>query len=432
MNLRQILQRRESIRGELRSILEAHPDGALPAEAGARASTLEAEAAGLNDHERRIALIDELDRRSAGTPISGTGDNSFDRLASQVVITDVLRAQLGATDAGAGRAREVSAELERRSGRKAEGLFFHMGASGAPIERRVFSTTNPSGGPGSALIQTDISPNLIDRLRQRVICRQMGATVLGGLQGNLNIPRLKASATAYWVGESGAITASDPQTDDVSFTPKHVGGLVEVSRNMIQQPSIDVARMVEDDLLKLIAVALDQAAIQGGGSNQPVGILGTSGIGSVALGTNGAAPTWAAIIELIAAVDTANALTGSLGFVTNGYAVSAMRRTLKTSTDTASNFIMNAPNELAGYPLGSSQNVPFNLTKGTGSALAALIFGDWSQLVLGFWSELDILVNPYESTAYSKGNVQVRAMATADVNLRHAAAFAAIQDMVTT
>jgi hypothetical protein len=93
---------------------------------------------------------------------------------------------------------------------------------------------------------------------------------------------------------------------------------------------------------------------------------------------------------------------------------------------------MNDAATLAGYSLASTQNVPSNLTKGGGTALSALIFGDWSQLLIGFWSELDILVNPYESTAYSKGNVQVRAMATADVAIRHALAFAAINDMITT
>ncbi len=261
--------------------------------------------------------------------------------------------------------------------------------------------------------------------------RRMGASVLGGLVGNLSIPRLKASATASWVAENGAITASDPQTDQVSFTPKHVGGIVELSRNMVQQPSLDVTRMVENDLTQLIAVALDQASIQGGGTNQPSGLLASgSGIGSVTGGTNGLAPTWNNIVALIAAVDTSNALDGSLGFLSNGKVTKAMRTTLKTTGDTSSNFIQTDPNALAGYVYGSTQNVPSNLTKGSGTNLSALIFGDWSQLVIGFWSELDILVNPYESTAYSKGNVQVRVMATADIKIRQPLAFAAITDLI--
>jgi hypothetical protein len=46
------------------------------------------------------------------------------------------------------------------------------------------------------------------------------------------------------------------------------------------------------------------------------------------------------------------------------------------------------------------------------------------------WSELDILVNPFESAAYSKGNVQIRAMVTVDIAVRHPESFAAITDIV--
>ena len=437
MTLRQILERRETIRTEMHAIHAAHPD-VLPADAERRWKALQDELDAIGAQERRQAALDDLDRRAMGKPVTpapmaadpdDSGDPLFDGL---VTALDVVRAQMGATDSAAGRAREVSQELARRSGRPPEGLYFHMGMSGARApERRVFTTTNPSGGPGSNLIQTTVSPNVIDRLRERLVVRQMGATVLSGLVGNLSIPRLKASATAAWVAESGALTASDPQTDQVSFTPKHCGGIVELSRNMIQQSSSDVARLMENDLAQILAVALDQVAIQGGGTNQPSGLLASgSGIGSVAGGTNGAALTWANIIALISAVDQSNALGGSLGFVTNAKVVKSARTTAKTATDTASNFIMDGPNSLAGYGLLSTQNTPSNLTKGTGTGLSALIFGDWSQLFLGFWSELDILVNPYESTAYSKGNVQVRAMMTADVRIRQPGAFAAITDII--
>jgi hypothetical protein len=74
--------------------------------------------------------------------------------------------------------------------------------------------------------------------------------------------------------------------------------------------------------------------------------------------------------------------------------------------------------------------VPATFTKGTGTALSALIFGDWSQLLLGFWSELDILVNPYDSTAYAAGGVLIRAMMTCDVEIRHPLSFAAITDLI--
>jgi HK97 family phage major capsid protein len=183
--------------------------------------------------------------------------------------------------------------------------------------------------------------------------------------------------------------------------------------------------------MKLLAVALDQAAITGGGANQPSGLLAAgSGINIVAGGTNGAAITWANIIALIGAVDQSNGLDGSPAFLTNAKVVKSARQITKTAGDTSSNFIMSDPNTLAGFPLGNTQNVPATGTKGTGTALSSLIFGDFSQLVLGFWSELDILVNMYDSTAYAAGGVLVRAMMTADVKIKQPLAFGAITDVI--
>lgn len=84
----------------------------------------------------------------------------------------------------------------------------------------------------------------------------------------------------------------------------------------------------------------------------------------------------------------------------------------------------------AGERVEFSGNVPSNLTKGTGTNLSAVLCGDWSQLLIGYWSAFDLLVNPYESTAYAKGNVSVRAMLTCDIAVRYAEAFAASTDVV--
>ena len=82
-------------------------------------------------------------------------------------------------------------------------------------------------------------------------------------------------------------------------------------------------------------------------------------------------------------------------------------------------------------PRSYTTNVPANLTKGTAVGIcSALVYGDFSQLLVGLWSQLDVLVNPYESTAYAKGNVQIRAMLTCDISVRHPEAFAAAQDIL--
>jgi HK97 family phage major capsid protein len=439
MSTNQLKAQREPLITALREIRDAATAaGSLTDEQNTKATEIRGK---LADLDRRIdldTLVEEQERRMQGVALTtAAGGDQFEQLAGQVTLVDVIRAQVPGfeSDKGVGRAREVSQELARRSGRAPQGIYFDMRLSGAKPEQRTYTTANPGAGPGSNLIQTTVSPNLIDRLRERLIVRQLGATVLSGLVGDLSIPRLKASATAYWVQEDNAVTESDPETDAVLLQPNHVGALTEISRNMLQQPSLDVTAMLEMDAAKLIGVAIDQAALNGAGSSGvPLGLLTSgSGITINAMGTNGGDPTWNAVIALIAAVDTANALQGDkLAFATNAKVVSKNRRTLRTSADTASTFIQEGPSQLAGYPLASSQSVPSTLTKGTSSGVcSALLFGAWDSLILGFWSELDVLVNPFSETAYTKGNVLVRTMATVDVELRHPAAFAAIKDLTT-
>ena len=82
---------------------------------------------------------------------------------------------------------------------------------------------------------------------------------------------------------------------------------------------------------------------------------------------------------------------------------------------------------MAELPAYFSNQVPINATP-TPDTLR-LILGDWSQVLLGIWSEVDILVNPFDSTAYARGGVLVRAMSTVDIAVRHPTAFVHAADI---
>jgi HK97 family phage major capsid protein len=430
MSLRKLLDRRAAIAGEMRSLNEAAGDADMAPDAAQRFDTLKGELDGLEARISRQAALEDAERRMAGQPYGGTGDRNLDRELRGFSLTRAIADQAGIAGVDAGRERELSAEIARRAGRPFQGMAVPMSVFHEPMEQRVLTTTTPAGGPGSNLVQTDIAgQQFIDRLRNALVTRRLGARVLTGLQGNLDIPGLKTSGTAGWVNENTALTPADHEFRKVSLTPKHAGALTELSRNMLQQPSVDVEALVRADFAAILAEAVDQAAISGSGTAPvPRGILNTSGIGSVAMGTNGGAISWASVINLIGEVQIDNA--EGTGFLTNAKVTRSARQTVKVSGQPV--YIMEGRDRLADYPLVMSNLVPSNLTKGTSNGVcSALIFGNWSDLILGYWSELDILVNPYESTAYSKGNVQVRAMLTMDVAVRYPESFAAIQDLTT-
>lgn len=106
---------------------------------------------------------------------------------------------------------------------------------------------------------------------------------------------------------------SDPEFSKISLKPRHVGARTELSRNMLQQASPDAEASVRDDLAQVLARALDRAAIAGTGGTEPLGVLGTVGVGSVSFGT----PSWAGVLSFISEIETADAAQGTLAWLTH-------------------------------------------------------------------------------------------------------------------
>jgi len=320
--------------------------------------------------------------------------------------------------------RECSDAVGSKMGRAAQGFF-------VPVEVQQRDLLVGTATAGGYTVATQLlAANFIDLLRNKMALTGLGAQFLTGLVGNIAIPRQTSGATAYWVAENGAPTESQQAFDQVAMTPRTVGAFTDISRKLLLQSSIDVEGFVRNDLATVLAMAIDLAAINGSGaSNQPTGVLNTAGIGSVAGGTNGLAPTWAHIVDLETQVSVANADIGTLGYLTNSKVRGKLKGTSKVSGQNG--FVWdqgNAP--LNGYASGVSNQVPSNLTKGTSSGIcSAILFGNWADLIIGQWGSLDLMVDPY--TGSTAGTVRVVALQDVDVAVRHAESFAAMKDALT-
>jgi len=321
--------------------------------------------------------------------------------------------------------REASNAIANRLGKQPRGIFVPTEIGWAQRDLTVGSAT-----AGGNLKGTDhLADSFVDALRAKSIIFDIGARRMTGLVGDVAIPALNAKTTAYWVAENGAPTEGAPTVRQITMSPKTVGCFVDLSRRLMLQSDPSAEGIFRGDMVAQIASAIDSVAINGGGSNEPTGILQTSGIGSVALGTNGAAPTWASVVDLIKEVAIDDAEQGSRAFITTPQAAAKLRSVAKVS-GTDSKMILDDRAELFGYRVISSSLVPSNLTKGSGSSLSAMIFGNFNDLVVGEWGSLDIIFDPYTNS--TTGAMRVTAFMDIDVAVRHAESFAAIQDMVTT
>lgn len=426
MKLHELREKRSAAVTEMRGLADkAETENRdLTTDEDKRFGELKTEIAGLDKKIERAETLANAERSAPAILVNGHGDGNFETRARDFSITRALVASLprdlGGGNVDAGFEREISQEVARRSGRKFEGI-------AVPDECLVEQRTLTTAGDAASLYPTVHRPDLfIDMLRSRLITGRLGATVLNGLVGDNDIPKQIGSSTAQWVGEEGEITATDADFDDVHLRPKTVGAITSFSRRTLinAQPSVEM--LVRRDLAAVVARAIDRAAILGtGAGNMPLGVVNTSGVHSLTL----AGPTWDQVTDFAASIESDDADVGTMGWAMTPKAAKVFRTTLKVSGDASGGFLMDSRDSLDGFTVARTTALPDSDGGSPEQEDSTVIFGAWNQLLVGYWSGLDLLVNPYEGAAYSRGRVLVRAMRDCDVAVRHAESFAFANDL---
>lgn len=295
---------------------------------------------------------------------------------------------------------EVSRAAQQKSGKEARGILIPADVLG--FGRRDLTVGSATGG--GDLVATDLmSDSFIDLLRKALVLQTAGATVMTGLQGMVALPRQSGGATVYHVAESASITESQLSVDQVTMQPRTIGALTDYSRRLLLQSSIDIENLVRRDLAQQIAIEVENQTINGtGSSSYPLGFLNVTGIN-----TESGYTTFADYVNAEASLSTSNALLGTLGYLMNSTLRGTLKVTEKSATGTNANFIYEANNTINGYPAYVSNSMPANTA----------VFANFSDILIGFWSGLDIMVDPY--TGSTSGTVRVVAMQDYDVAIRH-------------
>jgi HK97 family phage major capsid protein len=380
-----------------------------------RHNELKASISALDTRIQRARDIAEAER-SAPAIIAGNGrDGSFEERARGFSVVKAIMAQCGDAPFD-GLERELSRELSTRTGRSFNGI----GVPDQALETRTLLTT----GAASDLYPTQHRPDLfIDMRRSALVTGTLGATVLSGLVGDQAIPRQIQSSTAQHVAEDAPLTETDADFDDVELSPTTVGALTSFSRRALINAQPSVEQLVRRDLAAVVARTVDFQAVFGDGNgNRPTGVVNEAGVHSLTL----AGPTWAQALAFISAIEAEDADIGSMGWLTHPAALATLRSTNRVSGEPEHGFLMAEPGNLAGYRLVTTTAVP---TTGEPASATTVIFGAWSQLLIGLWSGIDLLANPYSDSAFPRGRVQVRAMQDYDAAVRHGEAFAVASNL---
>ena len=395
--------------------------------------------------EARAAVLDKLGIKPVETvaPVEMAAQER-----AGYSITAGIRAMLTGdwSSREAGLVRDLSREVEKSGVVKTTERSFFGPFSALGGQRATYVTSGAT--TGGNLVATDLmADEFIEFLRNNAVMLQLGVRTMPGLVGNVAIPRRSGVASTYYLSsQTTAITQSESTFDQVTLAPKNLAALSKYSRQTLLQgtPGIEVLvrRVLSDGIILAIGLGIMNGS---GSSGQPTGIMQTSGIGSVAMGTNGGAVTLEKVVDLEAAVMNVNGAVnpGNVAYLTN-YKVLAALKKLRAGGSTTGDgpFLFNAdaarigrgptPGTLNGYPLAATNQVPSTLTKGSSSGVcSALLMGDFSQAIVGFWGNgLEITIGE-DQDDFSKALTSVRGIVTYDVAVRDPKSFAAILDITT-
>ena len=267
----------------------------------------------------------------------------------------------------------------------------------------------------------------IEALRARQVLGGLGVNYMGGLTNRIRIPRL-SGAQASFVEEAGNVTDQSQTDSSVVLEPRTFGAFVEISRLLAMESVPSIEQVIRNDLLNSMADRLEYYAINGTGSGgQPTGLLNTAGVGNLDISADGSVAdlTWADLVALVKIVEAANGVISpnALGWLSHPAVKAKMASTAKVS-GTDSIMLLNEPwNAMYGYRASFSSNVPTDLDPGDGgNDASALVFGDYSQMMIGLFNAPSILVNPYAGD--KSGTVRITVLQEVDVAVRNGESFA--------
>lgn len=307
---------------------------------------------------------------------------------------------------------ECSEEAQRSSGRTAQGIMIPedvlrsrgFNAGGAP-------DTPVGAQTGQNLVDTTyMAGSFIEMLRNRTTIMRL-ATTMGGLVGNVEIPKQTGGATAYWIGEGQDAPEGTPTIGQLGLSPKTVAAYTDITRRLLMQSTPDAESIVRRDLAAAVGQAIDIAAYTSDGTGvKPKGLKYMTGINGVPFA--GVQPTYAELVAMESAIAADNADVNSMAYVMNSTARGAAKTTPKFASGTDAGVIWEPGGTVNGYRTEVTNQVD------TGD----VFFGNWADFIIGMWGGLDLTVDPYSLS--KSGGLRIVVFQDVDFAIRRVESFA--------
>ena len=294
-------------------------------------------------------------------------------------------------------------------------------------------------GAASELISTDLLASEFIRPLREDVNMPGGIRTLGGLVGDIAIARQSGTSTVMWFNtETEQVTMGAPSTELLSMTPHENGAMVPFSRQLEKQSTPAIQSLIIEDLQAVLERNILQAIlIAPGTGGKPAGIASynertssTAGLSMKRASANGTAVDFALLQELRWSPRHLNA-AGTVNFCLPTKLAERLSQTKYDASFTVPNYLMGMDGRVIGQPTNVTNLLPYDMTKGSSTrGTSEFIVGDFSEVIVGRWGGVDLLVDRY--TKAEERTTRVFAYSDMDVLIRHPEAFAIVTDALQT
>ena len=284
-------------------------------------------------------------------------------------------------------------------------------------------TGGTNGNLGGDLVFTDPA-RYIDFLYPNTPLLQQ-VSVAENLVGNVSFPRQTAAYSLNWKTETGEDSAQDITFDNVVMSPKRAVITASMSNQLLRQ---EYSRGIEQRIINQLNLSfnrgMEDVILKGTGqNNQPTGIYTALDAQKLTIG----AIDYADLIAFESALANADALAGNLAYVTHP---SVLAKLKQTKLDAGSGRflvegMLNPVQTANGYNILSTTLSPVYTTPNPDEF--GMVFGNWSDVQVGFWGGATLMVDPYSNMKSSI--VEIYLERFMDVAILRNASFALAKDI---
>ena len=257
-----------------------------------------------------------------------------------------------------------------------------------PAETRTVTQTISGDGVHDEIVEEEFK-GLLEPLYADSVISNLGITIYNGLPaGDFKVSAM-GKGSAAWADETGTAAESKNTFSHVTLQPKRISAQLSYSKQFLAQDTIGAEAAIRRDIYNALVAQIQHTMLSAdaAGTNKPAGIF--NGVTAKNISS------YAELCDVEATVDDSN-VKGERKYLMSNKAKAILRCMPKSSLTTE---LVLDGNDIDGTPVIANSDVP----------TTQYAYGDFSNIVMGTWGNVDLIIDPYTLAAENSIRIVVNA-----------------------